>query len=150
MTQKELLAQLLELDGQYEQAMGHTAFLYADGGNPGAYHFEDGRVVYGVRMALMHMKALLHKAAEELEESDGRCHMRFDGDQEAASWPVAANGRILGAILNDERGYRARREAGGVAHVAPPRPFYGQALDDFQRWLDDPLNNLHYWTEILD
>ncbi|MFD6249901.1 hypothetical protein [Streptomyces roseolus] len=68
MSQDELNAQLLALDTQYEQAMGRNAFLYADGIPPGAYHFEDGRVVYGVRSALIHMRDLLHKAAKELEE----------------------------------------------------------------------------------
>lgn len=67
MIQDELNLKLLALDAQYEQAMGHNAFLYVDGGNPGAYHFEDGRVVYGVRSALIHMRDLLHKAAKELE-----------------------------------------------------------------------------------
>jgi hypothetical protein len=67
MIQDELNLQLLALDAQYEQAMGHNAFLYADDIPPGAYHFEDGRVVYGVRSALIHMRDLLHKAAQELE-----------------------------------------------------------------------------------
>jgi len=66
-TQAELKLELLALDSQYEQAMGHNAFLYADGVSPGAYHFTDGRVVYGVRMALIHMHTLLRQAAEELE-----------------------------------------------------------------------------------
>jgi hypothetical protein len=68
-TQAELRLELLALDMQYEQAVGHNAFLYVDRSNPGAYHFTDGRIVYGVRMALAHMKALLHQAAEEMEES---------------------------------------------------------------------------------
>ena len=68
MIRDELNLQLLALDAQYEQAMGHNAFLYVDGGNPGAYHFTDGRIVYGVRSALIHMRGLLRKAAEELEE----------------------------------------------------------------------------------
>lgn len=67
MTQAELHLELLALDAQYEQAVGHNAFLYVDRGTPGAYHFEGGRIVYGVRMALIHMHELLHQAAEELE-----------------------------------------------------------------------------------
>lgn len=70
MTQAELRLELLALDMRYEQVVGHNAFLYVDKGNPGAYHFTDGRIVYGVRMALTHMKTLLHEAAEELEASE--------------------------------------------------------------------------------
>jgi hypothetical protein len=66
-TQAELKLQLLALDAQYEQAMGHNAFLYATNENPGAYHFTDGHVIYGVRMALIHMHTLLRQAAEEME-----------------------------------------------------------------------------------
>lgn len=67
--QDKLRLDLIELDAQYEQIMGHNAFLYADGGAPGAYHFTGDRVVYGVRAALAHMRELLHQAAEEMEES---------------------------------------------------------------------------------
>jgi hypothetical protein len=68
--QDKLRLDLIELDAQYEQITGHCAFLYVDGAcAPGAYHFTDDRVVYGVRAALVHMKTLLHEAAEEMEES---------------------------------------------------------------------------------
>jgi len=67
MTQDELKRQLYALNTQYEQIMEHSAVLYVDAGTPGAYHFTDGRVVYGVRSALIHMHTLLRQAAEELE-----------------------------------------------------------------------------------
>ncbi|MFD3532006.1 hypothetical protein [Streptomyces sp. NPDC058664] len=69
--QDRLRLDLIELDMQYEQITGHNAFLYVDqtDSGPGAYHFSDDHVVYGVRSAIAHMKWLLHVAAEEMEES---------------------------------------------------------------------------------
>ncbi|MGA4942161.1 hypothetical protein [Streptomyces cinereoruber] len=68
MSQAALQMELLTLDEQYACITGHNAFLYADRTNPGAYHFTDDRVVYGVRSALAHMRELLHLAAQEMEE----------------------------------------------------------------------------------
>jgi hypothetical protein len=71
-TQGRLERELLRLDGEYERATGHNAFLYADhgeGAGPGEYHFTDKRVMYGVRSALAHMKTLMHDLATELERS---------------------------------------------------------------------------------
>ena len=70
MIQDKLRLDLIELDSQYEQITGHNAFLYVEptSSGPGAYHFTQDRVVYGVRSALAHMKTLLHEAAEELAE----------------------------------------------------------------------------------
>jgi hypothetical protein len=71
-TQERLERELLRLDREYERAMGHNAFLYADRGKdmgPGAYHFTEGRVMVGVRNALVHMKTLMHDLATELEGS---------------------------------------------------------------------------------
>jgi len=79
----------------------------------------------------------------------GKCRMRFDGDHESEFWPIMARQRVVGYVDNVERGYRARREAGGVTHVGPDRPFHDQALMDFQRWLDNPLSNLRVWMEVI-
>lgn len=69
MSQNTLIDQLLRLDAQYEQITGHCAFLYvSDAAGPGAYHFTEDRVIYGVRSALAHMRWLVRKAAEELAE----------------------------------------------------------------------------------
>jgi len=71
--QDKLKLDLLALDAQYEQITGRCAFLYElqeDGaGAPGAFHFTGGRVIYGVRSALAHMRWLIRQAAEEMEES---------------------------------------------------------------------------------
>lgn len=71
MIRDDLKHELLALDAQYEQITGHCAFLYVDNraGGPGEFHFTEDRVMYGVRSALAHMKALLHQAAEDMEES---------------------------------------------------------------------------------
>ncbi|MFG3509634.1 hypothetical protein ACGF5F_29500 [Streptomyces sp. NPDC047821] len=70
--QARLERELMRLDGEYERATGHNAFLYADHGagrGPGEYHFTDSRVMVGVRSALAHMRTLMHDLATELERS---------------------------------------------------------------------------------
>jgi hypothetical protein len=70
--QGRLVRELLRLDGEYERATGHNAFLFAehgDDGGPGEFHFTGGRVLVGVRNALVHMRTLMHDLATELEGS---------------------------------------------------------------------------------
>lgn len=77
-------------------------------------------------------------------------HVDYDGDPEALSWPIMLGTRVMGSLLQVERGYRARREAGGVAHLGPERPFTDQVLEDLWRWIEAPLSNQHAWTEATD
>ena len=63
----DLQRQLFALDEKYEQITGHNALLYIEaGGVLAEYHFTEGRVMYGVRSALAHMKTLTHNLAEEM------------------------------------------------------------------------------------
>src|SRR5437868_13491287 len=106
--QDEFNLELLALDLQYEQIMGRNAFLYVvatDG--PGAYHFTGGRIVYGVRSALAHMKWLLRQAAEQMGQAENEAIVRrsewgwsaFDADGQliaSADEPSSLEGYLTG------------------------------------------------------
>lgn len=78
-----------------------------------------------------------------------KCHVADDVDSSEALWPIMIGPHIVGHIDDsDPQGYRARREAGGVTHVGPLRLYPSDALTDFQRWFDDPLNDRTPWTEL--
>ena len=56
-----------------------------------------------------------------------------DGRTGLSVWPVLADGREVGRVIERERGYQARTERGDAPWYGPERSFREEAIDDIKR-----------------